>query len=175
MATKRETAGHDALALLAAEHNEIDQLGRAFEQRPKTADPAEAGKLALRLCHAVALHAAIKDDVFYPAAHAVVPADRRALVDGAGREQEAIGRLIERIEQTPADAPGFPSLVADMLDRMRRLAALEEKELFPLLRHSGLDLRGTGERMAARGAELATQPLDRGTIARARRVMGGRI
>jgi len=50
----------------------------------------------------------------------------------------------------------------------------EEDEIFPRLRHSRLDLVGTGERMAARKAQLATAPLDRRLIHQARKVMGGR-
>ena len=50
----------------------------------------------------------------------------------------------------------------------------EEDEIFPRLRHSRLDLVGTGERMAARKAQLATAPIDRRLIHQARKVMGGR-
>ena len=173
MSTTSGKAEHDALALLTAEHKEIDHLGRAFERRPKTADAGQTGKLGLRLCHAVVLHAAIKQELFYPAAQAMLPADRRQLLDDARTEQAEIGGLIERCEQAPADEPGFAAMIEEVLERSRRLAAREEKELFPLLRHSGLDLQGTGERMAARAAQLATRPLDRETIASARRVMGG--
>jgi hypothetical protein len=50
----------------------------------------------------------------------------------------------------------------------------EEEEIFPRLRHSRLDLVGTGERMAARKTQLATAPIDRRLIHQARKVMGGR-
>jgi hypothetical protein len=49
----------------------------------------------------------------------------------------------------------------------------EEEGLFARLRHSRLDLLGTGERMAALGAELATAPIRRRQIRQARKVMAG--
>ena len=56
---------HDALVLLTADHNEIDKLVREFERHRRTADPVEKGKLALRICHALALHITIKKEVFF--------------------------------------------------------------------------------------------------------------
>ena len=64
--------------------------------------------------------------------------------------------------------------VAVMGGEAIRLMRQEEEELFPRLRHSQLDLLGTGERMAARKTELATTPIDRDTIHQARKVMAGR-
>ena len=69
---KAELNPHDALVLLTAEHNEIDKLAREFERIRKTADSADKGKAALRLCHSLERYAAIKHEVFYPAADAVL-------------------------------------------------------------------------------------------------------
>ena len=68
---------------------------------------------------------------------------------------------------------GWDSTVAVLAEQAGRLMKKEETELFPRLRHSRLDLVGTGERMAARKTELSTAPLDRESIRQARKVMGG--
>ncbi|WP_421994556.1 hemerythrin domain-containing protein [Reyranella sp.] len=174
MSTTHSKVEQDALALLTAGSRAIEQLGRAFARRPNTADRVETGKLALRVCHALGVHAAIKEEVFYPAAEAVLAPERQELVAVSRRDQDEIGHLVEAVERTPADDPGFDAAFEAVLERTHRLAEREEKDLFPALRHSGLDLAGTGERMAARRAQLATRPVDRETIASARRVMGGR-
>jgi hypothetical protein len=46
---KSDLNPHDALVLLAADHNEIDKLAREFERHRKTAGHVEKGKLALRI------------------------------------------------------------------------------------------------------------------------------
>jgi hypothetical protein len=165
---------HDALVLLTAEHNEIDKLAREFERVRKTADSVEKGKAALRLCHALERYAAIKHEVFYPAADTALAGEDKELLGKAGVKHDGIQALIEKIENMPADDPAFDSTVTVLAEQASRLMKQEEEGLFPLLRHSGLDLLGTGERMAARRTELGTAPIDRERVRQARKVMSGR-
>lgn len=164
---------HDALVLLAADHNQIGKLAREFDRRRKAIDPAEKGKLALRICHGLAVHGRIKKDVFYPAAEAVLEGDDCEILDKLRVEDDALRRLIVKIENMPSDSPSFDATVMVLSEQAIRHMKKEEDQIFPALRHSRLDLVGTGERMAARKAELATKPLGRGAIRRARKVMGG--
>ena len=173
-AGKADINPHDALVLLTADHNEIDKLVREFERRRKTADHVEKGKLALRICHALTVHATIKKEVFYPAAEAVLEGDDRELLGKARIEQDGLRRLVARIENMSSDHPTFNSTVMVLAEQAARHMKKEEDEIFPRLRHSRLDLVGTGERMAARKTQLATAPIDRRLIHQARKVMGGR-
>jgi hypothetical protein len=164
---------HDALVLLTADHNVIDKLAREFDRARKADDPLEKGKVALRICHALEIYAAIKHEVLYPAADAILEGDDKALLGKARVRHDGIHELIDKVENTPAGDPTFDALVAVLGEEARRLMRQEEEELFPRLRHSQLDLLGTGERMAARRTELATAPIDRETIRQARKVMTG--
>jgi hypothetical protein len=164
---------HDALVLLATDHHEIDGLVREFERRRKAADPVEKGKLALRICHALAVDATIKAEVFYPAADAVLEGEDRELLGKARVEHDAIHRLIDKVEDMSSEHPSFDPTVMVLAEHANRLMKQEEDELFPRLRHSRLDLVGTGERMAARKTQLSTAPIDRRLIRQARKVMGG--
>lgn len=170
---KAELEPHDALVLLTAEHNEIDKLAREFERLRKAADAVDKGKAALRLCHALERYAAIKHEVFYPAADAVLADDDKELVAKAQVKHDGIQDLVEKVENTPADDPSFDATVTVLAEQASRLMKQEEAELFPRLRHSRLDLLGTGERMAARKAELGTAPFGRERVRQARKVMGG--
>ena len=165
---------HDALILLTAEHNEIDKLAREFERVRKTASTIEKGKLALRLCHALELFMAIKHEVFYPAADAVLAGEGKELLRQAAAKDHGIQDLIKKIESMPADDPSFESTMRVLHEQAGLSMKQEESELFPRLRHSHLDLLGTGERMAARRTELGTAPIDRSRIRQARDVMAGR-
>ena len=173
-AGKADINPHDALVLLTADHNEIDKLVREFERHGRSADHVEKGKLALRICHALAVHAIIKEEVFYPAAQAVLQGSDKELIDKARAEQDGLRQLIATIENMPSDDPTFDSTVMELAEQAARHMKKEEDEVFPRLQHSGLDLVGTGERMAARKTQLATMPIDRTLIHQARKVMGGR-
>lgn len=171
---RTEVKPHDALVLLTAEHNEIDKLAREFERLRKAADTVDKGKAALRFCHALERYAAIKHEVFYPAADAVLAGEDQELLGKAQVEHDGIQDLIEKVENTSADDASFDATVTVLAEQAGRLMKQEEEELFPRLRHSRLDLLGTGERMAARKAELGTAPIDRERVRQARKVMGGR-
>ena len=170
---KSDVNPHDALVLLTADHNEIEKLVREFERVRTGDDPAEKGKAALRICHAFEIHAVVKQEVFYPAADAVLEAEDKELLGKALVMHDAIGDLIDKVENTPADEPSFDALVLVLAEQCRRLMKQEEEKLFPRLRHSRLDLVGTGERMASRKTQLGTAPIDRELIRKARTVMGG--
>lgn len=165
---------HDALVLLTTDHREVEKLGREFDRLRKAGDPVEKGKAALRLCHVFERYAHVKREVFYPAAAAVLEGEERDLLAKAEVVHEAIDDLIEKIKKTPAEDPSFDAVVLVMAEQCRGLMKQEERDLFPRLRHSRLDLQGTGERMAARRAQLGTAPLDRVAIRHARIVMGER-
>lgn len=171
---KTDVNPHDALVLLTADHNEIEKLLREFERIRKGDDPIEKGKAALRICHAFELHTVVKQEVFHPAAAAVLDGEDKELLDRSQVMHEAIDGLIDKVESTPADDPSFDALVLVLAEQCRQLMKQEEEKLFPLLRHSRLDLVGTGERMAARKTQLGTAPIDREVIRQARLVMGGR-
>jgi hypothetical protein len=173
-ADKAEVNPHDALVLLTADHNAIDKLAHEFERRRKSAEPAEKGKLALRFCQALRIHGRVKKEVFYPAAEAVLEGEDKELLAKARIEQDELQHLVGKIEGTPADRPDFDSAVVLLAERTARHMKLEEDDLFPRMRHSRLDLLGTGERMAARRAQLTTRPIGRRLIRQARKVMGGR-
>jgi hypothetical protein len=170
---KAEVNPHDALVLLTAEHNEIDKLVREFERIRKAADSVDKGKAALRICHALERYAAIKREVFYPAADAVLAGEDKELLGEARVKHEGIQGLIDKVENTPADDASFDATVAVLAEQAGNLMKEEEEELFPRLRHSRLDLVGTGERMASRKAQLGTTPIDREHVRQARKVMGG--
>jgi hypothetical protein len=171
---KAESNPHDALVLLTADHNEIDKLAREFDRLRGTSDSIEKGKAALRLCRALNVHAVIKDEVFYPAAEAVLDGKDKEALHQARVGHDSVADLIDTIESTPAGDPSFDPAVKALAEQAGRVMKQEEDELFPRLRHSRLDLLGTGERMAARKTELGTRPIDRELIRSARKVMGGR-
>lgn len=164
----------DALVLLTAEHNAIEKMIREFDRHSRTMDSVEKGKLALRICHALVNHHAVKSEIFYPAAEAVLGDEDRTRVDALRLDHTVLLDLIDEIEHMPAEQDGFDSHVRDLGDLACRLMKAEEEDIFPRLRHSKLDLVGTGERMTARRSELTTKPIDRALIHQARKVMGGR-
>jgi hemerythrin superfamily protein len=164
---------HDALALLAADHEAVAALFRDYERSRKSATRVDKGKRALRICHQLAIHAAIEEEIFYPAAAAVLGRNGQDLLAEARIEHGIVEQLVARLENMSASDPAFDATVRVLAATVRHHVDREESELFPLLRHSKLDLAGTGEKLASRQLELATTPVDRRMFTEGRKVMGG--
>ena len=164
---------HDALVLLAADHTAILAMFRDYQRRRKGATPVEKGKLALRICHLLTIHAEIEQQVFYPAAERVLGKKGETLLVEARVEHVVIRDLVEKLEQLPAKHPAFDATMKTLGVHATRHFQEEETGLFAKLRHSKLDLAGLGEQLAARQLQYGTAPPNKRVFAEGRRVLGG--
>ncbi|MFO1081486.1 MAG: hypothetical protein U1E23_12780 [Reyranellaceae bacterium] len=164
---------HDALVLLDTFEEEVGKLIREFARRRKALSPLDKGKLALRLCRALVLQGRVKEEVLYPAAEAVLDGDDLEIVAKARIAERELLRLARHLESMPAREPDFDATVLVLAEQASHHLRRQSEGLMPRLRHSGLDLKGSGERMAALAVQLATVPPDRKRIQRTRTVMAG--
>jgi hypothetical protein len=173
MSTSPKTLPHDALHFLAANHKAMLAMFRDFEQHKKTAAAVDKGKEALRLCHRLSIHCAIKEEHFYPAVAAVLGKKVEAVLIEAEVQIGALRGLMATVEHMSSSDTSFDPTVKVLGDTARRHFEVEEKDLFPVVRHAEFDLAGTGERLATRQAQLSTQSAGRADIREARRVLRG--
>jgi hemerythrin superfamily protein len=139
----------DAIALLEADHREVD---RYFGQFDAAESDADKKALADQICLALKVHAQIEEELLYPLAREKI--GDRDLIDEAIVEHAGAKILIAQIE---AMAPGqdlYDAKVKVLGEQVRHHVAEEESELFPELRESKVDLEAFGARLAARKAEL---------------------
>jgi hemerythrin superfamily protein len=152
--TSRKTRGTDAIALLKADHREVEGW---FEEFENTESAPKKRKLAAEICKALRVHTQIEEEIFYPACrNAGISED---LMDEADIEHAAAKKLIEEIE---AGAPGDDHWDAriKVLSEMIQHHVKEEEErdgLFARARKAGLDLEDLGTQLKARKAELMKQ------------------
>lgn len=142
-------SGVDAIALLEADHREVDGYFQAYEG---LTDPVEKKALADQICLALKVHALIEEEIFYPAVRAKT--GREELIDEALVEHMGAKTLVAQIEAMPAGEGLYDAMVKVLGDQVRHHVAEEEGELFPGARDSGADLDSLGAKLAARKAEL---------------------
>ena len=154
--TTRDFRGEDATVLLAADHREVRTLFRKYQ---KLADGDAAGTerrpLAEEICTVLTVHAAIEEEIFYPAARAAqVDA---GVLDEAEVEHASAKDLIAQIRDMDADDDLYDAKVKVLGEYVDHHVAEEEGELFPKCRSSSLDLAAIGARLAARKNELMNE------------------
>ena len=142
----------DAIALLEADHREVDGYFDAFEA---ASDDAEKKLLADKICLALKVHTQIEEELFYP------PARQETgdgdLLDEALVEHAGAKTLIAQIEAMRPGQPLYDAKVKVLGEQVRHHVEEEETELFPEVRNTAIDLEALGAKLAARRSDLMEQ------------------
>ena len=143
----------DAIKLLKDDHKQVKGWFKQFDQ---TDDDAAKQDLADRICKALAVHAQVEEEIFYPAAYEALDDDD--LLDEAEVEHASAKELIAQIEASKVGEPLFDAKVTVLGEYINHHVEEEEGELFPECRANDMDLKALGIQMAARKAELMGMP-----------------
>lgn len=134
----------DALDLLTRDHRLVEELFAGFnEAAAQQLDP-----LARRTCKMLRVHTQIEEEIFYPAARRALAED--TLIETAEREHADAKQSIMRLEAMTSDHDDFMATMTLLAQQVTGHVAEEEKELFPRVRSSGIDLVALGLALAER-------------------------
>ena len=148
-----DTKNPDAVALLKADHRAVEELFADYE---KASGDGRKQAIAERICLELSVHAAIEEEIFYPACEGKVEEE---LLKEAYVEHDGAKVLIAEIE---AGGPGdefYDAKVKVLQEQIEHHVEEEEKRmegLFAQARKAGLDMDALGEQLAARKAELVS-------------------
>jgi hemerythrin superfamily protein len=149
-----EGKGPGAIALLKADHREVEGL---LEEYEGAEDDDEKQALAQQICNALSVHAQVEEELFYPAAREVLDEEDLELVNEADVEHESIKQLIAEVEGSTPDDDHFDARVKVIGEYVKHHVKEEENELFPKLKETDLDRRALGAQMAQRKSELMAE------------------
>ncbi|MEQ1730688.1 MAG: hemerythrin domain-containing protein [Vicinamibacterales bacterium] len=143
--------GQDAVALLKADHRQVEVWFEEFENSDRK---ATRKKLADQICRALTVHAEIEEEIFYPAfIEATKDEDmhHEAIVEHDGAK-----KLIAEIEDSTPDDDYFDAKVKVLSEMIKHHVKEEEQPdgMFAEARKSEMDLIDLGAEMATRKAEL---------------------
>src|SRR3979409_1684888 len=101
-ASKTQAKQQDAIALLMADHDEVEALFKQFQKMKD--DGAQKGDIVEQICKALTVHAEIEEEIFYPAARDALAEKDEDLMDEAEVEHASIKSLVEQLQDAdPAD------------------------------------------------------------------------
>lgn len=180
-AKSTSAARQDAIALLKADHRQVEQW---FEQFESTRSDAKKQNLAASICQALKVHTQIEEEIFYPAF--LEATEEEDIHHEAAVEHNGAKKLIAAIEGSGPSDDYYDARVKVLSEMIKHHVNEEEKRdgMFAKARQAAMDLKALGESLAARKAELmagkaprASSPRGRGEenglVARiARRVLG---
>jgi hemerythrin superfamily protein len=143
--------GNDAIALLKADHREVEGW---FEQFEKARSASIKQELATKICNALQAHTTIEEEIFYPAF--LEATDDKEIHHEAEVEHDGAKKLIAEIESAGAGDEYFDARVSVLSEMIKHHVKEEEQRggMFAKARDSGMDLDSLGERMQQRKTEL---------------------
>ena len=151
-----DVAAPDAIDLLQADHDEVQQLFEDYESLLDDEAPeAKREELAWQICALLNAHATLEDELLYPVARETLEGSR--LVDVAAIEHATARSLIAEIEDMQASDALFDARVTVLGEYVRHHVEEEEEELLPQLVQAGVDMAELGERLSRRKAELLSE------------------
>jgi hypothetical protein len=155
-ATPKRTAPqspNDAIALLEADHREVEALFKKFED---TSDDDAKVEIAAEICKALTLHQIIEEEIFYPGVKDAVDEE---IYTEAYVEHDGSKVLIAEITAGSPDDEFYDAKVKVLSEMIKHHVAEEEQAdgMFAQAKKGGADLEALGEAMSARKEELVAQ------------------
>ncbi len=150
--TRKTSAGsrtQDAVALLKADHRAVEKLFGQFE---KASGEDRKAQIAQQICMELRVHTQIEEEIFYPSSREFLKDDE--IVNEAIVEHQSAKDLIQQIESMDASDEMFDAKVDVLKEMIQHHVEEEEKEYFPQLQKSEMDLKAIGEQLADRKREL---------------------
>jgi hemerythrin superfamily protein len=155
----KRAAGKDAIALLKADHRQVEAW---FSQFKKSRKADRKSDLAGRICNALKVHTRIEEEIFYPAFLAATDdtdKHHEAEVEHAGAK-----KLIAEIEGMRPSDEYYDAKVKVLSEMIKHHVKEEEKPggMFAEARKSGMDLDDLGARLKKRKDQLESNGGSRG-------------
>jgi hemerythrin-like domain-containing protein len=144
--------GQDAIALLTADHREVSEMFKQFEDLGDRAK-ASKQKLVEKICKSLIAHTQIEEEIFYPAVREDVK-DSDDMIDEAVVEHQAAKDLIRQLQEMNPDEDLYDAKVKVLGEEIEHHVKEEEEEMFKQAKKSGLDMKALGQEMAQRKQEI---------------------
>jgi hemerythrin superfamily protein len=150
-APKSRAKTKDAIALLKADHRQVEEW---FEQFEKSRLEKKKAQLAAQICEALRIHTMIEEEIFYPAF--LEATEEEDIHHEAEIEHASAKDLISQIEESsPSD--GYFDAKVKVLSEMIKHHVKEEEQrdgMFAKAKAADMDLEALGEQMLERKIAL---------------------
>ena len=119
----------DAITLLKTDHKTVEKLFKQFEKAGDRATLTK-GKLVAGMVKELSVHAAIEEQVFYPAVRHEAPEASDYVLDSL-EEHHIVKWLLSELDGMTPDDERFDSKVRVLIENVRYHVGEEETQLFP--------------------------------------------
>jgi hemerythrin superfamily protein len=148
----------DAITLLRADHRSVEKLFKQFEKSSPRAR-VERQKVVATIIAELSVHAAIEEQLFYPAVRELVPNETGMVLESL-EEHHIVKWVLSELEDRDVDDERFEPKVTVLIELVRHHVQEEEGDLFPAVRAAvkRRQLTELGDRMEGAKATVPRRP-----------------
>jgi hemerythrin superfamily protein len=136
--------------MIRQDHKKVEGLFNKFEQ---TKGAEAKRRLAENAMAELEVHAALEEQIFYPAVEKEVE-DASSMISEAKEEHQTVKQLIAELKGMEEADEEFESQFSELVENVQHHVEEEENEMLPKVEESGLDLNSLGDQMSKRRQEL---------------------
>ena len=140
----------NATQMIRQDHKKVEGLFKKFEQ---TQGSQAKRRLAENAMAELEVHAALEEEIFYPAVKKEVN-DGSSMVQEAIEEHQTVKRLISELKAMEEADEEFESQFSELVENVQHHVEEEENEMLPKVEESDMDLSSLGEQMAQRKQQM---------------------
>ena len=140
----------NATQMIRQDHKKVEGLFKKFEQ---TKGSQAKRRLADNAMAELEVHAALEEEIFYPAVKNEVD-DGSSMVQEAIEEHQTVKQLISELKRMEEADEEFESQFSQLMENVQHHVEEEESEMLPKVEESELDLNSLGQQMAQRKQEM---------------------
>lgn len=140
--TAQNVKAPNAITLLKNDHRTVENLFEEYEHA-RRADRKQS--IVKEICDELTVHAQLEEQVFYPEAEKALGKEGGDLIDEATVEHNSLKWLIAQLEAEGPESELYDAKVTVLKEYVEHHVKEEEKEMFPKLRKTDLDLEALGQ------------------------------
>lgn len=154
--SRAATAAREAvISMLIDDHKRVKKAFKSFEKLDSETDSEECEALVRHTCAELQIHAALEEEIFYPAAREA--SKEHDLFDEAEVEHMTAKQLIARLEEMNPDEDKYAAHFTVLGEYVQHHVKEEEKEMFPKLERAKIDWVALQQQMESRRQELMVE------------------
>jgi hemerythrin superfamily protein len=139
-----------ATQMIRQDHKKVEGLFNKFEQ---TQGADAKRRLAENAMAELEVHAALEEEIFYPAVEREVE-DAASMISEAREEHQTVKQLIAELKGMEETDEEFESQFSELVENVQHHVEEEENEMLPKVEESSLDLNSLGDQMSKRREAL---------------------
>jgi len=138
----------NAVTMLKHDHDKVKDL---FDRIEKAEHQAEKKKIAKQALEELRIHAALEEEIFYPAVREhMAKNEMNDIMNEADEEHHVAKVLIAELTSMDGTGDHFEAKFTVLAENVRHHIKEEENDMFPKVKALDLDMKALGHRMDVR-------------------------